>query len=697
MFIPESHFFTDTNGISQTAEQSFGPKDVNTFDVTARFSSTGGMAYALCKSVVFIQPQEGNSQLVNLILRPYQQPITGLNIRYIVYRGLRRQDFFTGELVLPPTAAQTDFIRKVNKSFDDFYEQTKSEKPTFETKYIGFDPANQQDSETLDSYFFKESEVTVTGDTTVESATDAFELPMVQAGDSLGFFQTGECGIDIVLGYGDYKLENAVDEFVFDLAYARKSHVKIDVANVTTAAQKKRVKEQATQFIDVAAFYGFHVENGSVTVNDNGSPVKTKGLDIYNNIVSKFYSKNTLYLYIQGDRGRSYNFYGNYSLASDSNFNIKVDGTGTNFGKNEWPVHVVESTQQHEEVNNLTIIQLLTDSNPEAMLYVQVGDLTNAVKNNFMNATALKAPEDPNSQTSIAYTPDLLLSNPSVGTTDKKIVATFNVLIYQGVGRKYKINNTDQEEYDKNQYDDLFDLIAEVSLLKSSSNAEQSVISSQILKSVQFNKDSKGLAIVQTNKVQGYIEQGEERFNRVIYATDVIDHMNNATDYIEATSPQVSTGSSTVGSVTSSSQRNLLSKFPFYLQEFSDGLETIKGMLLLDSGVFKGSQLIIGITDEENNQIKSIISDQNLIKKRLFLLAYYNGPNQLVSSENVDYQKFKLGIVAEDNLNNINIYLPDQEVVLYSLDNSYYFSKDFSSVLEQEKQQVGNGTFDLTL
>lgn len=74
----------------------------------------------------------------------------------------------------------------------------------------------------------------------------------------------------------------------------------------------------------------------------------------------------------------------------------------------------------------------------------RLGDLTNAVKNNFMDATALKGAEDPNSGLSTAYTSDLVFSNPSVGTADKKIIATFNMLMYSGRAQKYKVINVDE-------------------------------------------------------------------------------------------------------------------------------------------------------------------------------------------------------------------------------------------------------------
>src|SRR5690554_5841069 len=117
---------------------------------------------------------------------------------------------------------------------------------------------------------------------------------MVQAGASMGHFQQGECGIDIVLGYGDYIDEQAVDEFVFDLAYARAPHAQINLSGITDEYRRKRIREQCTQFLDVAAFYGFHVENGTVSVKEGANRVRKKGEAIYTELVSSFHTKHVL-------------------------------------------------------------------------------------------------------------------------------------------------------------------------------------------------------------------------------------------------------------------------------------------------------------------------------------------------------------------------------------------------------------------
>ncbi|HUC83472.1 MAG TPA: hypothetical protein VMR70_21345, partial [Flavisolibacter sp.] len=86
----QSHFFIDPSGVTQVAAQAFGPvagNEANEFRLTSGFSCNGtAKAFAICKGIVLVQPQAGNTGKVNLVLRPFTQPFPGLNIKYFVYR-----------------------------------------------------------------------------------------------------------------------------------------------------------------------------------------------------------------------------------------------------------------------------------------------------------------------------------------------------------------------------------------------------------------------------------------------------------------------------------------------------------------------------------------------------------------------------------------------------------------------------------
>ena len=71
--------------------------------------------------MVLVQPQTNDASKVNLILRPYIQPINGLNIKYFIYRGLNLSDFFSSGKVIPSGSTTSDLINNLNTGFAAYY------------------------------------------------------------------------------------------------------------------------------------------------------------------------------------------------------------------------------------------------------------------------------------------------------------------------------------------------------------------------------------------------------------------------------------------------------------------------------------------------------------------------------------------------------------------------------------------------
>jgi hypothetical protein len=690
-FIPTSYFFTDPASVSQTAAQAFGPVSENEFNLTAKFTSTGAQAFAICKGVVLIQPQGVGSEVVNLILRPYEQPINGLNIRYFVYRGLKKSDFFSGDNVLAVGDNVSDFIKKINKSFADFYHNENV--PAFLAKYIGFDPTHQAANLPLDQFFFKDSEYVDNAGQFVEKEETAFELPMVAKGTSLGQFITGECGIDVVLNYGDYQLPGPNAEFNFDLNYARGTEAIINLSTITDEFQKKLIKEQIFQFLDIAAFYGFHTAAG--VVNINGSA--TKGEAIYTAAVSKFSTKNKLYLYIQSDRCRSYNFYGNYLINSTDSKSLKLGTVETAlteqaYETNGWPLLIDETPHTPAAAINSLFLQLVTDNGANNMLYGQVATLVGA-KENFINAAGLKLPDATDGTPSL-FTKTITLTNPAVTTGNTGLnIASFNILIYQGSAYPYILGQeTDDQDVTTNVlglpnfFDDVFDQLNATPLLKATENSDYSVLSSQKVKLISHyhDKTQLGISAVQTLNINDVIETGDSLtplLKRVTYITEAVDVLNSALSVTGTLTPDTKSNPSVSGAVGSNKTYQLPDAFYYSLQPFTDSAEIINGLQLLAKDGSTPNKIILGLTQAENDLLKALITTNSLINARLFLIDLFEDGNELISQEQIIYQKYKAGIVGETAAGELKLYLPETDVVVYSLDRKYHYSKRYSNYM----------------
>ena len=706
----KSHFFIESGGFpAQLSAQGFGPQSETVFNLTSRFFlDAPKKAFSICKGVVLIQPQTGNPDKVNLILRPYNQPFPGLNIKYFVYRGLQKSDFFTNDtepLVKKNEGSYSDFIDKINIDFNAFHKDrvkkegetiTPIDVPPFTAKFIGYDATLTDTTIQLSDFFFKESKFVAAGDTFDEK--DDFELPLIDIGKSLGNFTQGECGIDVVLNYGDYKQDFDNTEFAFNLEYARKPFAEITV-NGSTDFIKKLQREQSTQFIDIAAFYGSHVENGVVTATASGVQTEKKGTTIFNDLLNKFWTKNNWYIYIQSDRTRSYDFYGNYKIGEGSE-NLKtgslkdtatdeVPMTAVTYGTSGWPVLINTQSQANTVTTNNLYLQFPTDNNNNTAFYGQLAKVANAQKDNFINANGLRLPPDEEGNYS-ELTSTVQLTTPAIAG---KNIASLSLLIYQGKVNMYTAGTTQDENGDlvilyrqANFFDNVFSLIKAKPLLKLSTDESYSRMTSEKLNLINefYDKKQQGISIVQTLTVNDIIETGIEEtptVARVTYITEAIDVMNNAVSATGSPTPDTKTTASASGAVTKSKTYQLPDPYYYNLKLFTDSTQTITGLELKTLNGSTPNKIILGLTKAENETIKELISN-DAKNPRLFLIDLFEDENELVSPEDIKYQKYRVGVVAENaEGNNELIEELENPVFVYSLDRRYHFSKDYSEYM----------------
>lgn len=689
-FNPVSHFFTIPTLISQTtSQQAFGPQTPTLYNISSGFTAmAGAKAFAICKGIVLIQPQTGSTTKVNLILRPYVQPVQGINIKYFIYRGLNRSDFFDNDQVLE---TGSDFITKIRLDFTKFYENDPIDpNPDFLAKYIGFNTANQPDTLLLDEFFFKESEYVESNGEFIEDpdAFGSFELPLIDGGASLGNFSEGECAIDVVLNYGDYKPEADSEEFIIDLTYARAAKASITISELDTL-QDKLKKEQIFQFLDITAYYGSHTTGGTVIIDNAGAKLNLTGTSIYTNTLTNFLNKNKLYLYIQSDRTRSYNFYGNYNIGETANTlkfgTVPETLTERVYGTLGWPV-IIESPTTPS-----VYIQLVTDNNVNTMLYGQAADIKNAANNNFCNADNLLLPPNEDGILS-TFTKVLELGNP-ISDNNGPVIANYNIVLYQGVTYEFIAGTTVDENDDTvnlyaqpNFFDDVFDLINAEPIMKGKNLTDYTVITSQKIKLINeyYDRKQQGVSAVQTLVVKDSIETGDETnplLKRVAYITETIDVLNNSASLVNRTSSSTISSSGAGGSVNPGKTYRLPEPYYYELQSFTDSLELINGIKLKIFDRTNPNKIILGITHTENELLKILISS-TLQNPRLFLIDLFEDGNQLISSEGILYQKYKVGVVSEKSDGDLQLSYPSTDIMVYSLDRSYHFSKDYCEFIK---------------
>lgn len=250
------YFFTDVDLLNdQTADQAFGVKSETKFHLTSSFiidKDKNACAYAIMSGSALFLEQVNDNNKVNVILKPLISPRIKMPVKYIVYRGLKKTD---------------DIVcAKVNET------------------------------DIVDKYFYPCNYNTENG------------MLAVDAGCVLGTFEkNSECGLEIIL-------ENSDLEFTIEKALL--PNWSLEVPNEDTL-QNRWKREQIRHFVDPAAFYGLHCEiQGGIyynskedTTTNNKLSHTNNAAEVYGSVLSKFQTKNTVYLDIRNEDGYSYDYY----------------------------------------------------------------------------------------------------------------------------------------------------------------------------------------------------------------------------------------------------------------------------------------------------------------------------------------------------------------------------------------------------
>jgi len=685
---PESYLFIEKEkSFSQDPTGKFGiigTEESSQFRTTSRINYSG-QVFTICQGQIFVQPNVGSADKVNVILKPFSQPVKGLAIKYIIYRGLNKNDFFTSDgKVVAKNDSNTGFIKELWKDFEKF----NSSSTPFPQEYIGY-PAAQPESgqeqkinDLIDDYFFK-----MTKANEPEAQRFAFELPLIQGGTYIGN-ANGVLGIDIILNEGIFTVDTDPNPIKLNLGFARSADYVLDPATEQNTFKKKLIRESATWFIDVAAFYSLHIQGkGKVKVGKELVLESTE--DIYN-VISKFATINTVYLYVQSNRQRSYNFYGNYQKDGTVN-NFKIGTTSENmtekkFGNKGWPI---------EEIVNVSSLKcsFFTDNNSSAGLYVKMGFLDDATEHEdyFIRGNNLLKEDNTDN-----YTKELGFRFSQ--TTNNKAISSFVQIIYEGAQLPVHELNTETQEttirYMKD-IDDVFGLINAKPTMQSKSDTELHYVIDQNLLLINFENKSGGqdIATVTTKRIEDLIiKEDSETEKRLTYETLLNNIRQNTGSFFESRSAYSDNSNSGTLSFSKGQNNFYRPEKPYYLQTEvftgSDG-STITGLSLhVENGTLP-SKKILGITEGENNRISSNALNN---PKFFFKNKLEDEESYYTSSEGTQYRKYSLCIIGEDISGNFKFYEPADKVFVTTIDQMVFASEEYSKWMPIENYNTSSTT-----
>lgn len=340
--VAQIHTFTDFDLLPpQSGGNNYGSISDVKYRTSALFTGMLGggplPAYAVADGEVFIT--ESGANQINLILKPTTQPSDRFApVKYFVYRGLKRSSFLSGNQ--PASVGTSGLITEMHQAVADFnaaHAGVSGFVPaTFKRNYLGLpelgDPAFP--SKTTLEYMFDHPD---------------HQFKKVNTGDHLGDFETTEeYGFQILVEAPNYRHtigDVSVADHIITLTYSGgqpqfSTGLEEDIST-------KLYRERILGYVDPAAYYG-NLFNEKITIHQGGGTSDITAEDIYDQVVSKFGTKDKIYVDIRNDYNNSLNFYGNFGSGSPANHaEIKFHNATNNWvikdyhDGNGWPLLVL--------------------------------------------------------------------------------------------------------------------------------------------------------------------------------------------------------------------------------------------------------------------------------------------------------------------------------------------------------------------
>jgi len=354
-------YFTDTDLVSsQSSNGAFGPVEASdpVYESTKEkyrltsihTASANPLAYAICKGQVLVQQDETNPSLVNIVLKPLDQPSTGLPvIKYFIYRGILKSSLTNGTNIIDGGNTFTSAILANN---------AETPQKVLGIELTGF---NFQGTDPVDHAFYLPKE--------------DFELWTVFGGWSLGTFDKDGFGLEVITERVGYNLTFStarMETNLIELTKLTGTPSQADVFDYKTS------KEAVVNYIDPCAFYGSFFSSSlmarsstDATEPDNiHTFLKKKEEEIYRELIDGgsdtapatiFFNKNIIYIDIRNEQNFSLNYFENY--ADDLKISFADDGEEpiaiVNYYGTGWPVLMLDDLPGGDNTTFLRIAFLL--------------------------------------------------------------------------------------------------------------------------------------------------------------------------------------------------------------------------------------------------------------------------------------------------------------------------------------------------
>jgi hypothetical protein len=510
--------------------------------------------------------------------------------------------------------------------------------------------------------------------------------------EHFGFFQ-GSFGFEVVIDNGDYLQSKSDSGFELDIDFLKANECILNITgdNATgitgnrvisgvNMVNEKIFRENIYKFIDPAAFYGAHISSlditrkkelsSNITYFDNDSKDSCYlPVQVYNNIVSKFSTKNKIYLYVQSFRGRSLDFINDFNPTNEH-------GNEVDFLKSySWPIKIFSSSSLNLKLNRSNYWKDVSDyiTTPQNSLFYNINfSLKSPLfsKARFFiedcyNKKSLVIQKDNTLQIDIKLRkPACILGSIAGGISnidtdpDIKIISNL-IFIYHDIKTQntYKNNN----------------LVGPVNLEKifepnDFENSNQ-VIQTVVYKKPKFNFNN------------------ESTLNEMLVLYDeasstIADHTRMYFVYpIESIDPNFVKGKEVVANYTIENDVNKL--FNNNNVRLGDGLRFWKNQKIVGGNAIT-YLTISGFGEDYNNIEQSLMIGVTKAQVNSLMNGNLESKfNVYFHFQGIDFVdgffKAELGIQYEDNMGLLKTFFPSEKIYVYSADRKIFTTNEFAN------------------
>lgn len=254
------HTFTDVDLLpiqdpsKAYGSASFGADSYKKFRLCNLFTGVASSgkplkAYAVTNGDVFIQEVKNESGLVNLILKPDDQPINNYTpVKYFVYRGLKSSLFLSGSTVIADSSSYktTDLMKRMWEVRNNINADKKTLDPNFvneklEREDLGLPPSANP--------------ALLPDSVLIEDMFNLYAFQRVQAGWVIGEFETAnDYGFEILLdGSHKHTLGDVREkDHILEITYVSGQQHYPDAEDISTKLQREKI----LSYLDAAAYMG---------------------------------------------------------------------------------------------------------------------------------------------------------------------------------------------------------------------------------------------------------------------------------------------------------------------------------------------------------------------------------------------------------------------------------------------------------